>query len=274
MPPLFPAPTKNADATSSVKLDVHHEHVNEQKDKLADRLAGLSKSELIQHAIDTHYTLHEWRHAASDLLSVLALSPEMTDAFYARSLRVMLKTALESLDSVDCLQHLECSMPSVAVERPIINVTRWDGLHYSEWSMQWSPKSWWVSVSADGSRWGLAFNCLANISAISLRGHIQCSFSPDLTALRIRFVEKPSLNMLVETTVGFGIVPLPVQESIQEIIRDRIKEFVDIRLCNDQGMVIVLRRKPLHSISDNDIYEATMQAKRAKNIRLKSSSFF
>lgn len=274
-PPLFPNPDENATTGSKVKLDIQHEQLNEQKEKLTEKLSKLSHAQLVQHVVDSQYALHEWRHTCSDILSVLTLSPEMTDVFYSRSLRNLLKSALESLESVDCLRHLECSMPSIAAERPFVDIIRWDGLNYSEWKIIWSPKSWWVSVSADGSKWGLAFNCLANVSAISLNAKIQCSFSPDLTSLRLRFMEKPKLNMSVETNVGWGFVPIPVQQSIQDIIKSQIHQVVDSRLCNPQGMVVVLRRKPSsESVSDNDIYEATMAAKRANEVRLRSPSFF
>lgn len=247
---------------------------DKEKQLLRDQLSLLSHSALLEYAVKTQTAMAEWQRAASDLISTLALSPEMTDLYYARSLRILLKSALEGLESVDSLQHVECSMPSVASEKPFVNIVRWDGLHFSECDIQWAPSSWWVSVSADGSRWGLAFNCHATVSAISLRGRVQCSFSNDLTAMRIRFIDKPLLNLDVDTSVGWGPVPLPVRESIARLIREKIEQFLDGRLCNEDGMVIVLKRKPLQKISENDVYEATMQARRANSIHLRSKSLF
>ena len=54
--------------------------------------------------------------AASDLVSMLALSPEMAEAFYAHSLRDVLSDALRTLQPIEELRHVECSMPSVATE--------------------------------------------------------------------------------------------------------------------------------------------------------------
>lgn len=243
-----------------------------QQTTLHAQLSSLSRSQLEQRLIDTDSALHTWRTAATHLFTSLALSPEMTDAVYARSLRAMLKSALESLDSLESLRHVECSMPSVAKEAPSLDLIRWDGLHFSEWHVEWAPASWWVSVSADGSRWGLAFNCLTNVSNIRLNGLIQCSFSHDLTALRLRFATTPYLHLDVNTAVGWGIVPVPVQQSIAQIIRDQIDSFVDTRLCSHDGMVVVLRRKSTNPLSDSDVSEATSQAKRANAIRLRAAT--
>lgn len=271
MPPPFVHVAANGKADD---YPLHNTDIDERKRNLRKQLSSFSHSALLDLAVETKCTVHEWERAASDLLSTLALSPEMTDAFYARSLRALLTSALESLDYVDVLQHVECSLPSVATEKPSVNVIQWDGLHFSEFDFQWAPSSWWVSVSANGSRWGLSFNCLANVSGISLSGRVRCSFSNDLTATRIRFVDKPLLNLTVDTSVGWGFVPLPVRESIAQMIRERIEQFVDVRLCNDEGMVIVLKRKPSKRVSESDIYEATMQAQRANSVRLRSSTFF
>lgn len=275
MPPSFKRPDSSLQGIGVITSD-SQQSVEEAslRSNIAHRLSSLSHSDLLEHAIETELKVHEWGNAASSLMTTLALSPEMTDVFYARSLRALLTSALETLDSIDELKHVECSMPSIAAEAPTIDLVHWSGLHFSEWDVQWTPTSWWVSVSADGSRWGLAFNCLAKVSEISLAGRLRCSFSRDLSAVRVRFAHKPCLDTTVDTSVGWGAVPLPVRESIVHLIQSEIENFVNSRLCNDEGMIIVLRRKPLLTVSESDIFEATLQARRAGNIKLRTTTLF
>lgn len=272
MPPPF-NPTAGKYSTTEARSR-KTDNASIRNASIKEDLSCLSHSELLHYAVETTSKLKEWQNAASCLLTSLALSPEMTDIFYSRSLRALLTSALESLDSIDALQHVECSMPSIAAEAPQIDLVQWHGLHFSEWDVQWTPTSWWVSVSADGSRWGLAFNCLAKVSQISLTTRLRCSFSQDLSAVRVRFTGTPHLDMQVDTTVGWGIVPVPVRESIEQMIRSEIENFMDTRLRNDEGMIIVLRRRPLLSLSESDVFEATLQAKRAGNIKLRTTTLF
>lgn len=272
MPPPFNSTPGKCSTTEAGSPKTNKE--SNRNESIKEHLSCLSHSDLLQYAMETTSRLNEWQNAASSLLTSVALSPEMTDIFYSRSLRALLTSALESLDSIEALQHVECSMPSIAAEAPEINLVQWHGLHFSEWDVQWTPTSWWVSVSADGSRWGLAFNCLANVSQISLTTRLRCSFSKDLSAVRVRFTGTPRLDMQVDTTVGWGVVPVPVRESIEQMIRSEIQNFMDSRLCNDEGMIIVLRRRPLLSLSESDVFEATLQAKRAGNIKLRTTTLF
>lgn len=237
-------------------------------------LESRPKTELVQLILDYQQKLDSWRCAASDFLSAIALSPEMTDSVYARTLRELLTNALESLESIDALRHVLCSMPSIRKEAPVINLIKWTGLEFSEWDVAWAPTSWWVSLSADGSRWGLPFNCMARVSDIQLQGRMQCSLSADITALRIKFTYPPQLAMNVVTSVGLGVVPVPVQQSIAQLIQTQVKRFVETRLCCDEGMVIVLRRKPITPLTENDISEAVAQARTASTVRLRGTTLF
>lgn len=268
IPPLFP---------STELTSYHPSALNEpiaRTDFSISDLESRSKSELVDIILDYQHKLESWRCAASDFLSAVALSPEMTDTVYARTLRELLTNALESLDSIDALKHVLCSMPSIRKEAPVVNLLKWTGLEFSEWDVAWAPSSWWVSLSADGSRWGLPFNCLARVSDIQLQGRMQCSLSKDITALRIKFSFPPQITMNVATSVGLGVVPVPVQESIAELIRTQVKMFVESRLCCDEGMVIVLRRKAVTSITENDISEAVAQARSASSVTLKGTTLF
>lgn len=248
-------------------------HTNDTSDetRLRAQLKALSADQMLDRLVSAELRLHKWEAAASHLVTTLALSPEMTEAFYARSLRDMLSGALLTLDTIDELRHVECSMPCVAAEAPAVAILDWKGLPFSTWDIDWAPHSWWVSVSAVGSRWGLGFNSLTRVSGIQLKGELRCAFSDDLTSLRISFVTKPLLEMDIESSVGWGAVPIPVREQIEGMVRVEIEHFVKSRLTGDESMVIVLRRKALAKLSDSDILEAADQAKRASNINLRST---
>lgn len=246
-----------------------NDKITSEQDLRAE-LKSLSSEELLERALSAEMRLKKWEGVASDFVSTLALCPEMTEAYYARLLRDLLSDALLTLDEVDELRHVECSMPCVKSEKPKVEMIEWNGLPYSEWMLEWSPHSWWVSVSAVGSRWGLGFNVLTRVSSISLKGVIRCSFSEDLTALRVSFRETPALLMSIESSVGWGVVPIPVREQIENLVRVEIERFVEQRLTGEENMVVVLRRKADPSISDSDIEEAIHQAERSKSVNLRS----
>lgn len=254
-------------------LEEDPSHINGTSDEIRLRahLKTLSADKLLDRLVSAELRLEKWEAAASDLVTTLALSPEMTEAYYARSLRELLSGALLTLDAISELRHVECAMPCVAAEAPGVAMLDWQGLPFSTWDIDWAPHSWWVSVSAVGSRWGLGFNSLTRVSGIHLKGELRCAFSRDLTSLRISFVTKPLLEMDIESSVGWGAVPIPVREQIEAMVRVEIEHFVESRLTGDESMVIVLRRKALTKLSESDILEATEQAKRANSIKLRSA---
>lgn len=243
-----------------------------QDDPLLATLKSLSHESLLHRALASERLLRQWRSAASHFFSALALAPTMTEAYYARTLRNLLSHALERLDSIDELRHIESSMPCVSTERPDIYLHRWDGLSYSEWHLQWSPSSWWVSVSANGSRWGIAFNCLTTVTDISLRGLVRCAFTPDMSAVRVAFLSRPHLHMQVASSVGWGAVPLPVQQSIEQLVRAEIGAFVQSTLTGEDNVVIALKKSGVQSLSETDVLEAKAQAQRACNVNLRPST--
>lgn len=230
-------------------------------------LHARDKAALVDEVLALRERVNEWEAMASDMVGALALAPDST-AMYARLLRALLRDALHEVTAIDALRHVECSLPSLPGERPSLSLARWQGLEDSEWLVAWAPTSWWVSVSAVGSRWGIGFNALTRCSAIEVRGRLRVALAPDLTALRATFVSPPSLSMDVRSRVGWGIVPLPVQQQIEGIVRDQLRQFVADTLVGDQGLVIVLRRKANELISEDDVREAIEAAKRANSVRL------
>ena len=232
---------------------------------------AMSKEDLVEELLKARRLLHTWSTAASSLVTALALAPEST-SFYARMLRELLSDALDELELIDELRHVECSMPSIPSESPHLTLVDWRGLPYSTWDIQWSPNSWWVSVSAVGYRWGLSFNVLTQCSSITIHGRLRCAFSPDLTSVRLSFVQEPDLHMSIESTVGWGAVPIPVREQIESIVRAQILSFISNNLVGEESLVVVLRRKAIQAISNEDLQEARAAAQRATNVNLRPPS--
>ncbi len=233
-----------------------------------DALLAMDKASLVDEVLSNRARVQMWERAASELVSGLALAPD-ANAVYSRLLRALLTQALAGVSAIDELRHVECSMPSLAAERPSISLLQWSSLAYSEWHITWSPASWWVSVSCVGYRWGLSFNVLTSCSSIFVRGVLRCAFSEDLTSLRVSFTREPTLHMSVESKVGWGAVPVPVQEQIEGIVRSEIHKFVMENLVGNESLVVVLRRKAKELVSDEDVQEAKEAAKRANSVQLR-----
>lgn len=234
-----------------------------------EALEDLDRDALVARVLDAEARLAMWEAAGRDFISALALSPQMTHGVYNRMVRELLTAALEELPVIDSLQHVECSMPSVAAEAPTVSLGEWQGLEYSVWNVQWAPASWWVSVSAIGQRWGIGFNCLTRCSNICINGTLRCAFSGDITSLRMSFVTPPQLEMAIESSVGWGAVPIPVREQIEGIVRSEIERFVIDNLTGEESLLVVLRRKALAQITDEDLAEAEEAAKRSGNVKLR-----
>lgn len=245
----------------------------EEDESLRKQLLSFSHEQLVEECLSKDRQIRHWKRAASSLLTSMALTPDMTEAYYARALRELLSSALETLDVIEELRHIECSMPCLKGEAPRVSLVRWCDLQYSEWHVEWSPTSWWLSVSAVGCRWGIGFNCLTNVRGIFVNGVIRCAFAEDMTALRLSFLEKPILDMDIESSVGWGAVPIPVREQIEHLVRAEIEQFVEQRVTGRNDMVIALRAKVRSSLSENDLQEARLQAERAKNVQLRSTTF-
>jgi len=216
-------------------------------------------------------------------VSALALAPD-SNAMYSRLLRTILCTALKSVVSIQHIRHVECSLPSLPTERPklsLINISNMSSttcISDSRWRIDWKPASWWVSVAATGSKWGLAFNALTTVSHISISGVVKTRFSEDLTAMRLAFVDEPQLDMTVKSevamAVGMGVynmgIPVPVEEQIEDVIRNELRRFIMDTLVGKNSSVIVLRRKPTNPVSKEDLEEAISAAHRANAVQLRS----
>lgn len=232
---------------SSAELDIHE----------------LTRAELIEQLAAAEARCARYANAAKSVLAALALSP-VANAHYSHVARSVLLSTLETLPSVSSVSFCECSMPSIAsgAEAPNLDLIRFDGLDYSEWGVSWSPRSWWLSVALTTI---LGLHVHVRVSNFRLQGQLRCSLSLDLSSLRLAFAGSPKLDLVIETKVGLGVVPVPLRDSIETTVRDGIANFFSANLLNENSMLFVLRRRQ-YAIGDDELAAAIDAANRASNI--------
>lgn len=251
---------------SSTEMNMNETEENATREM--EDLETKSKEELMREVMKLRRQINDWEDLTSRIVAAIALAPEM-NSMYSRLLRTLLSEALKQITTIREILHIECSLPSITREKPKLKLLESESLSNSLWELRWSPKSWWISVSAIGLRWGLSFQALTTIRKIEISGKLRCAFSSDITAIRISFIEEPQLDMEIIADVGWGIVPLPVQQQIDQVVRAEMKKFLIDTLVGDNSTVFVLRRK-IVSMTAEDLLEAKDAAKRANNIKFHS----
>lgn len=185
---------------------------------------SLTREELLERLAQAEKTCARYDHVARKLLSALALSPVMND-FYSRHARILLRDALLSLPSVSEVGHVECSMPSLASgsDAPFVEPVRFDGLQYSEWDVEWRPRSWWLSVAI---KTPLLLRIYVRLTGMGVVGRMRCSLSADLSSVRLAFSRRPSVWWTTETRVlGFGAVPEVLKSGLDAEIANQVERF-------------------------------------------------
>ncbi len=263
--PSFSASSSGSALSSS---DANAVEANGKPRKEVDELQNKSKDELIAEVLALRSRITAWEKLSSSLVAAVALAPEM-NAMYARLLRSLLCDALRQVSTISQLLHVECSLPSIASEKPRLTLLHCDSLADTVWDVVWAPSSWWVSVAATGARWGIPFQALTTVRRIQISGRLRCAFASDVTAIRVAFDEEPRLDMQVLAEVGWGVVPIPVQQQIEQVVRSELRRFVTDTLVGENSTVFVLRRK-LVNMTAEDLKEAKDAARRANNIKLHS----
>jgi hypothetical protein len=66
------------------------------------------------------------------------------------------------------------------------------------------------------------------VSSVSVKGLIAADFVPPLGlgGVKLRFVHKPKLAMDLESTVNIGLVPVPIQDQIADIVRSLVDDWL------------------------------------------------
>mmetsp|Transcript_17964 Transcript_17964/g.54972 ORF Transcript_17964/g.54972 Transcript_17964/m.54972 type:complete len:322 (-) Transcript_17964:347-1312(-) len=210
----------------------------------------------------------KWASAASALVNVLLMSPRQNDN-YASEVRKQLEKALGSLSVVERIRYVNCSFPASKAHAPSVKLVRWHALDDSEWELRWSP-AWSCEVVVDG-RQVISFSTLLRVSGVAITGRLKLAFSKDLSKLKLQFAETPATSLAVDCKVIIGKVPLPIQETMGNLIRDGALRWINDNLVapNDLSITLHERERPL---SDQEYEQAKtaalVGAQRAKDSAL------
>jgi len=193
-----------------------------------------------------------WATAASALVNVLLMSPRQNDN-YASEVRKQLQKALGSLSAVERIRYVNCSFPASKAHAPSVKLVRWHALDDSEWELRWSP-AWSCEVVVDG-RQVISFSALLRVSGVSATGRLKLAFSKDLSKLKLQFAETPATKLDVDCKVIIGKVPLPIQETMGNLIRDGALRWINDNLVAPNDLTITLHERQ-RALTDKEYEQA------------------
>lgn len=200
----------------------------------------------------------EWSLAASALVNVLLMSPKQ-NGHYAAEVSKLLESALGSLSFVERLRYVNCSFPAAAGNAPRVQLLRWESLEYSEWRMSFSP-AWSCEVCVDGKQL-ISFSTLVKVLNAKIEGRLRLAFSPNLASLSLSFVDVPTADVDVECGVIIGQVPLPIRETVGNIIRDAARDWIKENLVYPKSIKLTL-----HDTTCDLTDDQVAQAKRVRRL--------
>jgi len=211
-----------------------------------------------------------WERLASRLCSVVLLGPQMTE-YYKRTLIKEVRLALESVEQVEEVSSLKFSFPVVASEAPQPSLASWSGelSEPMEWDVRWTPASWDIAVSVKGRHFGLGFSLALRLHHFGVGGRVRVALpearSLDLSKVLFSFLEFPEVDFQVESSVAFGIVPLPVQAQVDTKIRSASAKWLSRHLVEPNAMHLdIAAMRPKRGVSENDLQTAIRDAELAK----------
>ena len=198
----------------------------------------------------------QWKQAASSLVNVLLMSPKQNDA-YASEVTKQLEKALTSLSVVESLRYVNCSFPATNAFAPAVELLTWNDLDNSEWLLSWCP-AWSCEVVVDG-RQVISFSTLLRLSGLKIQGRLKLAFSSDLSKISLRFAEMPAVNLDVTCQVIIGKVPLPIQETMGNLVRDGAIKWIRDNLVDPKQLTLTLNDKK-KDITEDQFAQATKAA--------------
>lgn len=208
--------------------ETSHANPSRQKNGVAgepDELSAARRriAELEAEVCQTRNALHAWSLAASSLVNVLLMNPRQTGNYSAEVSR-LLESALGSLSFVEKVRYVNCSFPSASANAPRVRLVHWRSIEDSEWEMRFAP-AWSCEVCVDGKQL-ISFSTLVRVLNAQIQGRLKLAFSHDLARLSISFVKEPETNVDVDCGVIVGHLPLPIRETMGNLIRDVARAWI------------------------------------------------
>merc|ERR1711920_753366 len=107
--------------------------------------------------------------------------------------------------------------------------------------MQWTSASWDIAVSVVGRHFGLVFSLDMRLHHFGVRGRVKVTLpearSLDLSKVILSFLELPEVDFQVDSSVAFGLVPLPVQAQVDAKIRSASAQWLRGHLVEPNAML-------------------------------------
>mmetsp|Transcript_73066 Transcript_73066/g.202656 ORF Transcript_73066/g.202656 Transcript_73066/m.202656 type:complete len:533 (-) Transcript_73066:151-1749(-) len=210
--------------------------------------------------------LNMWESLISSLSFVMAMGPDRGEQC-KRTFMKELSDAIKSVDSVQEVSHVTCSIPAVQSEAPRLSLIHWNGEldQPMEWDVQWASACWSVGVSVLGRQYGLSFSLKLRVHHFGIKGRLSVSLpqgrAMDLSEARVSFVELPKVEFLVDSDVLLGVVPLPVQSQVDAKIRAALKQWLSKEMVEPNAMVFTIPSlRPKYELSDKDVQQAILDA--------------
>ena len=235
-------------------------------DEVAALKARLEAAEA--RALQAEGRLRMWEDVVSRLAFLMLLGPEMSE-YYKRTLMKELSTALRSLDQIEEVRDLKCSLPAVPSEAPRLELVRGGDLaEPMEWDLLWAAASWSVSLSVSGRVYGVGFSLDLRLHRFGVRGRVKVVIprgaDGDLSQIKVSFLRPPELDVAVDCHVVVGMVPLPVRSQVDAKVRSSFARWLECELVEPNAMLFKLASmRPKRNLSDADVQQAIADAERA-----------
>lgn len=255
--PPRPSPgTKNAGRKATPVEDPNYAAL---KAKLATTERSLAASERQLEAVQSR--LNNWQSAARDALNAVALSPASNER-YKHEITEQLQQIMSKIEQVQKVLYINCSFPAISAQAPVIEMHSWTALDKSAWSIRWKP-SWSVEVSLEGWHY-IPFSLSIRVSGITIDGRFSLKLSPLLDYFWVSFGKDIQLDMNVEVEVTWGIVNMPLQATIEKMVRTGLDDWLRTSLIEPNSMRFTgIPLKGERGVTDEDVQKATVAAEQA-----------
>lgn len=259
MPPVRPPPSPATNPAGSKAPGDQVPDYAALKARLAASEQKLAVSENKLAAVQAR--LDNWEAAARDALNAVALSPASNER-YKHEITEQLQQIMSKIEQVQKVLYINCSFPAISAQAPVIEMHSWTALDRSAWSIRWNP-SWSVEVSLEGWHY-IPFSLSIRVSGIAIDGRFNLKMSPRLDYFWVSFGKDIKLDMNVEVEVTWGIVNMPLQATIERMVRTGLDDWLRTSLIEPNSMRFIgMPLKGVSGVTDEDVQKATEAAEQA-----------
>eukprot|EP00040_Diaphanoeca_grandis_P018328 m.96352 g.96352 ORF g.96352 m.96352 type:complete len:364 (+) comp26888_c0_seq5:248-1339(+) len=254
-PPAFDVP----DWVDRISVDSRDELVDPPSYReLLERLhAAEAKVKSLESQLD------QWQTAAREALNAIALSPTMNER-YKQRVSEQLTKILAKVPQVQQVNFINCSFPAVSTQAPRIALISWESIDRSTWWVKWEP-SWSVEVSLGGRHY-VPFTLSLRVSNIRVQGQFSLKLLSSLHYFWVSFNKDIKVEMSIDVDLVVGILSVPLQATVEELVRKGFDEWLRNSLVEPNRMripLLVKKDETQNGMSDEDFEAARVAAETA-----------